>query len=128
MINKNHILFCYIFLWIVFHTNTSCLFARALPDFDFSVETRDESCSSDGEMKFSVNAPSSEAKITYSIFLKPDLNKPIKIQEEETLSQLSAGDYRVVAKVEIDGESRSQQVDVTIDHTYQPLEFNIISS
>src|SRR5690606_23535591 len=113
---------------IASHVNLAWLSARPLPDFDFSVEVKGENCCSDGGLKFSVRSPPSGAKITYSILLQPNLDNPITVQEEAVLEHLGAGDYRIIATMEIDGESSRQHRDVTIDHIYQPIEFNIISA
>lgn len=127
MIIRRRWVFNSIFLLIAWLINLNLLFADVLPDFNFSVEVSHESCSADGAMRFSVDLPGPGATVIYRVFLKPDLDKPIAVQEGETLNNLTAGDYRVFATVEYSGESRTNQRDVTISHAYQPIEFNIIS-
>lgn len=101
--------------------------SKILPDLEFSVEVKDESCSSDGELTFLVNPTDPSASITYHIFINPELTLPFKVQTETTLSNLSAGEYRIIATQELDGDSQSKQVDVTIKSSYVPTEFQIIS-
>ncbi|MEX2595171.1 MAG: gliding motility-associated C-terminal domain-containing protein [Anditalea sp.] len=116
--------FCVFSLVLLYPKSAS---AKALPAFSFSVEATAESCPSNGELKFSVSQTEPSAVITYTIYLLPELNKPFKVQQASTLSSLRAGDYRIIATQEYNGESNSEQQDVTIDLTYEPTDFNIIA-
>lgn len=100
---------------------------KMLPELEFSVEVKDESCSSDGQLTFLVTPTDPAASITYHIFIKPELTLPFKIHTEPILGNLSAGEYRIIAIQELDGERQSKQVDVTINNSYEQTEFQIIT-
>lgn len=116
---------CIVLLFII--AGTLFFFpAKALPDFDFSVEVKNESCSSDGKLIFSISPSLPAAVVEFTIYLLPELTKPLKVQSETVLSNLTAGDYRIVAKRELNGEISSKLVNVTIKSVYEPLDFEII--
>src|SRR5690606_14486718 len=125
MIKSKNILFSLIIIGVVSFINPDLHSPMVLPDFAFTVEVKDVHCTSDGELLFQVSNSDTSATITYTVFLKPELEKPYKVQNANTLRNLNAGEYRIVATQELDGLSSSQEMDVTINDLYEPLEFSV---
>ena len=99
-------------------------FAKAIPDFTFSVEATPESCPSNGTLKFSVSQTEPSAVITYTIYLLPELSKPFKVQQSPTLSSLRAGEYRIIATQEFNGESNNEKP-VSYTHLTLPTIYSV---
>ncbi|WP_194774678.1 T9SS type B sorting domain-containing protein [Pararhodonellum marinum] len=100
--------------------------AQDLNDFDFTVEVNDETCPNGGSLNFGVANTQNGATITYHIFKAPDFNSPISIQEAQTITGLSAGDYKVTAVQTLNGESGTQSKEFDIVKSYEPITFSVI--
>ena len=125
----------YLFFHIVFLLPTIFVFALASQlktklafDFELSIATKNESCSlKNGQMIFTVSQVDPNATITYTVFLLPNIDTPLIVQSANTLNGLAEGDYRVTVSVELDGVVSTKVRDVTIGHSTEATEFNIIT-
>lgn len=96
-----------------------------LPNFTLNVTFTHETCTTNGTMNFTVSGTNPAANITYTIYLLPDTTNPYRTVSTNTLSGLSAGNYRVVATQSLGTANNSQQKDVTLLNQVAPLEFNM---
>ena len=99
-----------------------------LPDFTLTVTKTDESCLGNGTLSFLVSGTDPAATIEYRIFQLPDITNPIAVQSTPTLGGRTAGTYLVVAMQSLNGESNSQQQEITINNTIVPLTYGLDST
>jgi gliding motility-associated-like protein len=110
---------------------TFLLFAQLaqaqLSNFTLTVAKTDETCTSNGTLSFSVSNTTAGATMLYSVFLLPDVTTPISIQSGTAISGLSAGTYRVLATQSLGSQNGTQQQDITIVYSIQPLTYQLSS-
>lgn len=99
--------------------------SAALPDFTLTVNHTNETCAGNGTLTFSVSGTDPNATVTFMIYQLPNTTTPIATLSGNTLSGLSAGNYRIVARQTLGSESNTQQQDVTIGSTVVPLSFQL---
>jgi gliding motility-associated-like protein len=115
----------YLFLTFLFFAQ----FAQGqLSNFTLNVTKRDETCTSNGTLTFSVSNTTAGATMLYSIFLLPNTTTPISVQSATSISGLSAGNYNVLATQSLGNLSGSQQQNITIENLIVPLTYQISSS
>lgn len=114
---KRCILFC-LFL-------TSQLVCAQLSDFNFSVSTTDESCSGNGSISMNVSGTTTDADITYILFLYPDVDTPIAQTSENTFSNIESGNYLVQAVQTLNELQNSQNADATVNDVISVLDFEV---
>lgn len=100
----------------------------APPEFTLSVTKTDESCLGNGTLSFSVSGTDAGATVEYHIFQLPDTTNPIAVQTANFLGGRVAGTYLVIAVQTLNGESNSQQQEVTINNTIAPLTYDVNST
>src|SRR5690348_14839184 len=96
-------------LFFVLQTATA-----AIPDFSLTVTKTNETCTGNGSLTFNVSGTAPGATITYSIYLLPNTTTPIAVTSANTVTGLSAGNYRVVATQTLGVENNSKQSDISI--------------
>ncbi len=115
------------FLSILFLIVSVSSFSQSA-DLTLTVAKTDETCSGNGSLTFSVSGAPAGASVSYSIYLHPDLTNDIVTLSGNTYGGLSAGTYRVVADVTINGESISQFVDIEILDLITQLSYGLTGS
>lgn len=108
------------FVWVVLFTTSV---NAQLSDFNLEINKTDETCLGNGSLTFVVSNTTPNAAMLYKVFLLPDTNNPIAILQENTLTSLSAGNYRVVAMQSLGDQLNTKQKDVVIESNIQPFNF-----
>lgn len=98
-----------------------------LSNFNFSVNTTNQTCEGNGAMQFSVSNLQPNSVVTFSVFLLPNQTDPLVITTNLQIPNLSAGNYLVIATQTLNGNSGTQQQQITIQNNYIPLKFSIAS-
>lgn len=96
-----------------------------LPDFNLDVGVTDETCDDNGTLTFNITNASSEAEFLFTIFLLPDLDNPVAVTTESTISNLDSGTYSVIAVQTLGSESNTQQEEAVIANLIEPLTYSI---
>lgn len=96
-----------------------------LAGFNLSVSHINETCPGNGSLTFSVSGLAPGSTLLYSVYLLPDTEDPIAVITENTLGNLTAGTYRVIATQSLNGQTSSEQADVTIDDAILPFIFSV---
>ncbi len=103
-------------------------FAQAqLSNFTLTVTRTNETCTSNGSLSFAVSNTTPGATMLFSIYLLPSTT-PISVQSATSISGLSAGHYRVVATQSQGNQSGTQQQDIEIVNSIQPLTYQIAAN
>jgi gliding motility-associated-like protein len=100
----------------------------ALPEFTLTVTKTDESCLGNGTLSFTVTGTDPAASIEYRIYQLPDTTNPIAVQTANFIGGRTAGTYLVIAVQSLNGESNSQQQQVTINNVIVPLTYIVNST
>tara|TARA_R110002051_G_scaffold289798_1_gene352928 strand:+ start:22785 stop:26039 length:3255 start_codon:yes stop_codon:yes gene_type:complete len=100
------------------------MFAQ-LDDFNLSVATIDESCAGNGSISMEVSATTTNASLTYFLFLYPDLDTPIAQTSAAIFTNLESGNYLVQAMQTLGELQNSQSADATIINVITPLDFEV---
>lgn len=93
--------------------------------FNLSITHTNETCAGNGSLLFSVSNTNPNGSIVYIIYKLPDLTTPYASGPNTTLNGLSAGDYRVIARETVGSISTTQQQDITITSSFEPLSYTI---
>jgi gliding motility-associated-like protein len=93
-----------------------------LPDFNLTVTTVPQTCLGNGALNLSVSGTNPAASIDYTIYLLPDTTNPLTVVTTNTVSNLFAGQYLVVATQSLGAESNQKTKTVTIADNYSPLQ------
>ena len=80
-----------------------------LSSFTLNLSKVDESCTSNGVLNFNVSGTSSGAIITYTVYKLPNVTTPITTTNNNTLTNITAGTYRVIATQNL-GRSEERRV------------------
>ncbi|GGB76927.1 hypothetical protein GCM10007424_16230 [Flavobacterium suaedae] len=96
-----------------------------LPDFSLDIVATDETCDDNGALTFNITNASPEADFLFTIFLLPDLNNPIAVTTENTISNLDSGTYNVIAVQTLGSESNTQQESAVIENLIEDLTYTI---
>ena len=103
-------------VWVILFTTSV---NAQLADFNLQVNKTDETCSGNGSLTFLVSNTVPNSAMLYKVYLLPDTNNPIAILQENTLTSLSAGSYRVVAMQSLGDELNTQSKDIIIEKNIQ---------
>ncbi|MCW4468478.1 T9SS type B sorting domain-containing protein [Flavobacterium sp. MFBS3-15] len=109
-------------VWVILFTTSV---NAQLADFNLQVNKTDETCSGNGSLTFLVSNTTPNSAMLYKVYLLPDTNNPIAILQENTLTSLSAGSYRVIAMQSLGDELNTQSKDIIIEKNIQPFSFEI---
>jgi gliding motility-associated-like protein len=100
-----------------------------LPAFNLTVTPVDETCNGNGSLSFNVSNATPGATFTYSVYLQPDLNNPVRVTKANTVNSLKAGSYTVIAIESLDGKSYVvRKEDIVIANKITDLQFFITST
>lgn len=99
-----------------------------LPTFNFTLTATNETCNGNGKLDFQVTGTNPAAQIIYTVYLLPQTTNPYRILSANTLTGLSAGTYRVIAKQTLGTQENTQQRDAVILDRRTQLEFNMAGS
>ncbi|RZJ68957.1 gliding motility-associated C-terminal domain-containing protein [Flavobacterium sp.] len=94
-------------------------------NFSFSVTHTDETCTGNGTMQFSVLGTAPGSTLLFSLYSLPDTTTPITVTSQNGFTGLTAGNYLVVATQTYNGQSGTQQQNVTIESQIQNLDYQI---
>ena len=97
-----------------------------LSNFNFNVTKTNESCLANGSMTFVVSNTISGSTIDYKVYLLPNSFTPLFALTANTLTGLNAGNYRVIATQSLNGNTGTQQVDLTITNVIVPFNYSLI--
>lgn len=99
-----------------------------LTNFTLQVTATNETCTGNGTLTFQTQNTTPGATIIYSVFLLPNVDTPIAVLSGNTMTGLSAGEYRVVALQTLGNESNLQEQYITILNQIVPLTFEVHGS
>ena len=95
--------------------------------FNLTVTSTNETCSGNGSLSFTPSNTDPNGSIVYVVYKLPDVTIPYASGTSTSVSGLSAGDYRIIARETVGSTTTSQQQDVTITSSYIPLTYTIQS-
>ena len=116
------------FAWILVFILVSATGFAQIGNVDLTVGKTDESCTGNGSLTFNVSDVPPGASVSYSLFLHPNLVSPFVTLPGNSYGGLSAGTYRVVATVSLNGNSASAFADVVIENTITQLSYSLVGS
>ncbi len=94
-------------------------------NFTFSVTHTNETCTGNGTMQFSVLGTAPGSTMLYSLYLLPNTTTPFTVTSQNGFTGLTAGNYLVVATQTYNGQSGTQQQNVTIVNQIENLDFSV---
>ena len=102
-------------------------FAPLWAQLELTVTPTNESCPGSGALSFSVEnaAPST---VTYTVYLLPDTDDFIYNDTDTYIEGLSSGDYLVIASQVVNGNTVTDEVEVTISDGTVPLTYNLLGN
>ncbi len=96
--------------------------------FSLTVSATPETCTGNGTLTFSVADAPAGSSIIYTIYKLPDLTDDVSTQATNFLGGLTAGTYRVIANVTVDGTTESQSADAVIANSIVNLAYGFSST
>ena len=108
----------------------NCCFASygQLPNFNFTLTATNETCPGNGKLDFLVTGTNPAANMIFTVYKLPDVTSPFRTLSVNSLTGLTAGTYRVIAKQVLGAQENTQQRDAVILDRKVPLEFNMSQS
>jgi gliding motility-associated-like protein len=98
-----------------------------LLDFNLDIVATNETCTGNGTLTFSIDNPTPDATILYSVFLLPNESLPIYTSTTPFVESLNAGTYKVIALETLGAESLAVEEEVVIENQIVPLTYTISS-
>jgi gliding motility-associated-like protein len=99
-----------------------------LSDFKLNVTKTDELCLDNGTLLFTVSNTTPKASILYKVYKLPNVSEAIFISSANSLSGLSAGDYKVIALQSLESKQNSKETTVTILDKKVEFDFVVTSA
>jgi gliding motility-associated-like protein len=93
--------------------------------FDLSVIHTNETCPGNGSLSFTVSNTNPNGSIVFIIYKLPDVTTPYASGTDTTLNGLTAGGYRIIARETVGNSTTTQQQDVTITSSFEPLTYSV---
>ncbi|WP_318639968.1 T9SS type B sorting domain-containing protein [Flavobacterium ardleyense] len=116
---KKFIAFLFLFFFIV------QIASAQLSSFTLTVTKTDETCTGNGTLTFDTSGVSTDATIIYKTYKLPNNTTPIASQSTGLLTGLVSGNYLVIATQTLNGNSNTEQQEITIDKLITPLVFTV---
>lgn len=95
-----------------------------LADFSMTLTTSDETCPSKGSVAIALNGATAGSTISYAIYTMPG-EVPLDTFTDDEYLGLTAGDYRIIATQQLNGDSNTATADFSIQATFVPLQFSV---
>ena len=96
-------------------------------DFNLTVSATDEFCPGSGTLSFSIENADPTAPVNYKVYKLPNTTTPISNNSATSVSGLIAGDYLIVATQVINGNTATDQEQISIADLTIPLVYTVES-
>ena len=113
-----------LFLLLLFVTTLNA----QLSDFKFNVTKTDEFCLDNGTLSFTVSNTSPKASILYKVYKLPNVADAIFVSSANSLSGLSAGEYKVIALQSLESKQNSKEETISILDKKVDFDFVVTST
>lgn len=95
--------------------------------FTFTATPTNESCSGNGSITFSASNTDPNGTLVYVVYKLPDTVTPYATISGTSLSGLSTGTYRIIARETVGSVTTTQQIDVVVNEAIVPLTYSVQS-
>ncbi|MES2488110.1 MAG: hypothetical protein V4581_19440, partial [Bacteroidota bacterium] len=99
-----------------------------LSNFNLNLSKTDETCLGNGSISFTVSNTTQGASMLYKVYKMPNATNPISILTQNSLNNLSAGSYKVVAMQSLGSQLATKEQTITINNLIAPFAFTLSSS
>ncbi|WP_284652467.1 T9SS type B sorting domain-containing protein [Flavobacterium terrisoli] len=93
--------------------------------FSFSVAVTHETCPGNGSVTMTVSGADPGGSITYFVYKLPELVTPFASGPSNIVNGLTAGTYRIIARETVGSTVTTQQQDITITSSFEPLVYTV---
>jgi gliding motility-associated-like protein len=95
--------------------------------FSLTVTPTNETCPGNGSLSFAVSSADPNGTIVYTVYKLPDTTTPYASGTTPFVNGLTVGDYRVIARETVGSVTTTQQQDVSITSSFEPLTYTVAS-
>ncbi len=93
--------------------------------FNLTVTATHETCPGNASLNFVVTNTIPGSSIVYVVYKLPNLTTPYASGTDTTVNGLTAGDYRVIARETVGSSTTTQERNVTITSSFEPLSYAV---
>lgn len=114
-------------MFLCFLSGTFAVNAQ-LNEFNLDVEITNETCLGNGTLTFNTTNLTPGSSLLFTVYLLPNVNEPVSVLEDNFLTGLSHGTYKIVATQALESVFNTQESTVTIYDEIEPFSISVSST
>lgn len=114
---------CRIFIMLPFIFLTG--YSAIAQDITLSVTVTNETCAGNGKLSFAITGAAPSPPVNYQVYLLPNTTNPIYNNTNPTVTNLTDGNYLVIATQTLNGSTATDQEEVVIEDNITPLLYQV---